>query len=481
MNSRGKVLAGLKSNSLSQFGRQLIQLTTSIVLARLLQPSDFGLIAMATIFIGFVSIFNDLGTSAAIIHKENISQDLLASVYWVNVAFGLLTMITLIIISPFIADFYKEERVTAVLGFLSVNFLISSFGIMHQALLERELAFGKLARVELIGAAFGASGGILSALLGYGVWSLVIQSIAATSLATILLWYFMPWRPHFRFHFAQVKAVSNYSLNLMSFNIFNYFARNTDNLLIGRFLGAEALGFYNLAYLIMLYPMQNISWVIGRVMFPFYSRLQNDNESFGQIYLKIASAISVITFPMMLGLMAVARPFVMSVFGSQWSPVIVLLLILSPVGMIQSIGTSVGAIYQAKGRTDLMLKYGAAISLLNVASIIIGLQWGIQGVAAAYAISTLIVTYPLNAIPLKLINLSMKNLLLVLVKPFAASVTMFVLLIIIKFFIPNTLSSIWSLLILVVCGIILYVLASLMNNRKHFFELMNTIKEGIRA
>ena len=163
---------------------------------------------------------------------------------------------------------------------------------------------------------------------------------------------------------AKVRSISSYSLNLTAFNTFNYFSRNADYFLIGRFLGAQALGYYTLAYRILLYPLQSVSAVIGRVTFPLYAQLQDDNPRFRRVYLRIARVIAALTFPMMLGLWVVAGPFVLTLFGAQWSPVIALLIIFIPVSMAQSIITTVGAIYQVKGRTDWMFRWGVGSTYL---------------------------------------------------------------------------------------------------------------------
>jgi len=470
-------ISGVKWSSISQFGRQGMQLVTTVILARLLSPSDFGLIAMVMVVIGFVALFNDMGTAAAIIQKKNLSEKILSSVFWVNVAFGVLAMAVLFVLSPLAASFYHEQRVTPFLRVLSLTFFISGLGILQQAILERNLAFNKLAKLEIIATLFGSIVGISAAMHGYGAWSLVYQTLAIVTMTTVLLWAYSAWRPRFIFHWLEVKLVSSYSLNLTGFNVFNYFARNADYLLIGRFLGAQNLGYYTLAYNIMLYPLQNISSVIGRVMFPVFSRIQNDAAIFRSAYLKVASAIALITFPMMIGLWVVAEPFVLTVFGLTWSPVILLLMILAPVGLAQSIGTTVGTIYQAKGRTDWMLRWGVVAGLLVILSFVIGLQWGIVGVATAYAVVSVILIYPGFAIPFKLINMPVRDLLSVLARPFFCSLTMFFPLLGLKYVLPISLSDAMALAILVTSGIIIYLILSWILNREQLLELLGLIKK----
>jgi lipopolysaccharide exporter len=273
-----------------------------------------------------------------------------------------------------------------------------------------------------------------------------------------------------------VKSVSCYSLNLTGFNISNYFIRNADYILIGRFIGAGALGFYTLAYNLMLFPLQNISAIIGRVMFPAYSRIQDDDTIFRSVYLKVACTIALITFPMMTGLWALAEPFVLAIFGSRWSPVIILIMILAPVGLLQSIGTTVGSIYQAKGRTDWMFRWGSASGVIRIIAFVIGLQWGVVGVATAYAVSTVLLIYPGYAIPLSLINLRVSELWRALLRPLASSSVMLLILLVLKVVLPGNLPGGLTMSISIPIGIIVYFLGSLVLNREQMQEIMHMVK-----
>lgn len=476
MSLKKQATSGIKWSSVSQIGRQVMQFATTAILARLLSPADFGLLGMATIIIGFVELFKDLGTSAAVIQRKNLSESLVHSIFWINVAFGILGTIILFITSPLVANFYEEPRVAPVLMLLSITFFISGISILQKALLEKDLAFNKLAKIEIIAVLNGSAIGIVSALLGFGVWSLVYQLLTVTTVTTILLWIATRWKPKLVFSWNEVKQVSSYSLHLTGFNIFNYFARNADYLLIGKFLGSQSLGYYTLAYRLMLYPLQNISAVLSRVMFPVFSQVQNDNARFSRAYLKVVATIALVTFPIMIGLWAVSEPFILTLFGSQWQPVILLLMILAPVGMTQSLGTTVGTIYTAKGRTDWMLRWGIGSGILVTFAIVIGLQWGIVGIATAYATATAILTYPSFAIPFHLIGLRVSDLIAVVWRPFFASLLMLGVLMSLKMLIlPTSLANGWVLGILVPVGIIVYLLASWLINREQIRQLLGIL------
>lgn len=475
MSLKNSSISGIKWSAFSQMGSQAIQFFSILILVRLLSPSDFGLMSMSMLVILFIILFKDMGTGAAVVRDKTLSEEALSSIYWLNVILGLFATLLVYSISPWIADFFHEPKVTPVLKFLSFTFLISGFSFIQKSLLERDLAFSKLAKLETTAVLVGAGVGIGMAFVGYGVWSLVFQSLAITLLTTIFLLTLSAWRPKMIFRWTEIRAIGKYSLNLSGYNFFNYFARNADDLLIGRYLGAQELGYYNLAYRLLLYPLRTISGVINRVMFPVYSLIQDDNARFRQAYLKIIAAIALVTFPLMLGLMVLAKPFVLTVFGTPWEPMIVLLIILAPLGMMQSIGTTVGSIYQAKGRTDWMFRWGIVSGSITIIAFVIGLQWGIVGVAMAYATVGIILTYPNFLIPFKLIDLPISDLWIILRKPFLCALLMVMVILGAHFMLPESLTHLGLLAILVPLGILIYLLFTLLINRAHLREVIKAL------
>lgn len=466
-----KAVSGVKWSTASQAGRLGTQLLTTIILARLLSPSDFGLVGMAMVVIGFIGIFKDLGTSAAIIQRKEISDALISSIFWVNVGFGALATSILFLLAPLGELLYHEPRVVAILQVLSASFFFSGLGIVQQALLERSVSFNLLAKLEITSVFIGAIIGIGLALAGAGVWSLVMQSLATTFLSTVLLWYSSSWRPQWVFHWKEIQTVSSFSLNLTGFNIFNYFARNADYLLIGRYLGAQDLGYYTLAYRILLFPIQNIAAVIGRVLYPVFSTIQDDNDRFASAYLKVVGSIALISFPLMMGVFVLARPFVSVFFGDTWQPVALLIMILAPVGLIQSVGATVGAIYQVKGRTDWMFRWGIASGSFMIIAFVVGLRWGVVGIAIAYAAASFIFFFPSFYIPFQLTNLTFSRLLKSLQKPFFNSLIMFVLVALTIYYLSEKITNELLLAFSISIGGIIYLTLNWLINRDQLLEL----------
>lgn len=476
MTIEQKTIGGVKWSGISQFMRIGTQGITSVILARLLLPEDFGLLGMAIVFTGLVAIFNDMGIGSALVHKQDLNQKNLSSIFWFNLLIGALAMSILILAAPLIARFYDQNSLTSMISVMSISFLFTSLSMVQNSLLLKELRFRKLTLLELTSTISASLLGISLAYLGYGVWSLVWQNVSMTFIYAALVWITEHWTPKLHFNWGDIKTIIGFSANLSGFSLLNYFSRNADYLLIGKFLGATALGYYTLAYTMMLFPLSNISSVLSKVMFPALSQIQHDNSKFKLFYLKSTKYIAFVSFPIMLGLFAIADEFVLVVFGTKWVPVIFLIKVLSIVGLVQSIVTTVGSIYLAKGRTDWMFRWGIFASTIAVGAIIIGLRWGINGVAVCYAIATLLLIYPNFAIPFRLIDLRFTDFVLNLKKEIATSLIMFAIVMVIVTIQRYYLIS--SGIILangILIGVMSYLIAVITFNKSTYKELKKHI------
>jgi PST family polysaccharide transporter len=390
----------------SQAGRVIAQLLGVVILARLLSPSDFGVIAMAWLVTGFANIFHDCGTKAAVILRRELPSALLDSVFWLNVGIGVAIAILMALLAPVIAEAMGEAQLAKVLWLLALAFPIGSLGLVQQALLERASRFRSVALVECGAAWAGLTAGILAALAGWGVYSLVSQAIVGWIVLTGGLWAASMWRPAWRCSLALIREIAGFSGNLVGFEIVRYFARNIDTVLIGRFLGATDLGYYNLAYRLMIWPLQNTSEVAARALFPALSRVQEDKPRLRQASVRAAAATFLLTAPLSLGLFVLREPFVLAVMGERWLKVADLLFWLAPVCMVQSVGTTATLLFVSTGRTDVMFKFAVFSSVAVTCAIFVGLQWGVEGVAAAYCATALVLFWPNLALSFRLVDLS---------------------------------------------------------------------------
>lgn len=380
--------------ALSQGGRIVIQLASLAILARLLTAADYGVMAMATVVTNFALLLRDLGTAAAIVQRDDLREETKATVFWLNVAMGWLIALVLLAFSSLISQYFATDELVPVLAALAVVFPIASAGAVHQALLERRSAFRVLARIEIVASGAGLLGAIAAAVSGAGVYSFVIQAVLTAGLSCIQLWMVSGWRPVARPAWSEVQGLMAFSGNLSLFNFINYFSRNADGMIVGRYLGSVALGSYSMAYKLMLFPVQNLSWVATRALYPVMSRHQNSPETLAKLYLRTVRLIALVTAPLMAGLVVVREPFVRLAFGPDWPMVPEILAWMAPTGFIQSIVSTSGTVFMARGRTSIMVRLGAFSAITAVAAFVAGAQFGVIGVAVFYCAANVV-----NAIP----------------------------------------------------------------------------------
>lgn len=481
MQLRNKAVRSVQWASLSQAVKQLVQFGTITLLAVILAPGDFGILQMALVVTGMVDLFKDLGTRVAIIQKKDATDRFLSSIFWVNAGIGLIAALVLIGLAPWVATIYNEPQLTLILQVLALNFPISGLGVSLKTYLEKSIAFDTIGIIEAGSTILGAIAAIVLAFMGFGVWSLVVQSLVATAGVSILSWIFSSWRPTFTFHWPEIRGVLGYSLNYTGYTFLNYIARNADYFLIGRYLGGDALGYYTLAYRIMVYPIQNISGIINKVMFPVLSKVQDNNELIGKAYLQIAKTVSLVAFPLMLGVMALASPFVLVVLREKWQPIITLLLILAPVGLLQSINSTVGAIFLIKDRTASLLKWGLFSASVIIGTFVFGLQYGIEGMAWAYLATSIFLFIPSLQIPMRFIELPVRKVLIAITRPLLGGLLMLGILVAVQWFLPDALqANPYVFASLVVLGILIYAGYTWTFNRASVLQIRELISASHR-
>lgn len=427
MSLKEKVISGTKWVVFANIFRQVLSLVSLTVYARLLSPDDFGIFAVLMIFVGFLEMFSDMGTSAAIIQKKDPSHELLSSIFYFNLMVGAGLFLILILISYPVASFFAMPEIRVLLPLLSINFIITSFGIVQKANYEKHLDFKHITIFQTVSAVGSLVVGISAAFYGLGVYSLVLQTLTLSLILIALIWRYSKWRPLIHFEWNDISSIWKYTMNLSMFNFVNYFTRNADNFLIGKFLGSYSLGIYSLAYKIMLYPILNISHVLLRILFPAFAKIQHDKNKFRQMYLRIIFAIALISFPIMIGLIVTAETLVPVVFGDKWHGLDMIIMILAPVGMLRSIVTTTGSVFMAVGATDKLFKIGTISAVVTVTCFAIGIPFGVEGVALSFLISNILLWYPALKISWDLIELSVQRGLFELLPVFIISSIMGIL------------------------------------------------------
>ncbi|MBN1912736.1 MAG: MOP flippase family protein [Pirellulales bacterium] len=381
------VYSAVRWSAVAKYGAQVVEMATSLYVARIVAPECYGLLGMAIVITGFLQIFQNLGFGAALIQRKEINDRLTSSLFYVSLAFSSLLALGLVALAPLFSWFYGDNRVGPIIAILSVTIVLFSLGLVPSSLLTRRMAFQKLAWVDIFVSVVRAVSVIALALAGWGVWALVWSSIAGSVTNTFLLYLFCDWRPRWFFYWSEIRSVFGFGANLTGFSIMNYVSQNADNLIIGAFLGATPLGYYSLGYRILLLPREAVTGVLNRVLFPAFCRIRDDDNRLSEAYLRVCGAIAFITFPMMTGIAIVAEPFVDIILGPRWLPAVPVICILAPLGMLQSISSTTGQIYLAKGKVHWMLRLVMFGSIVHTTGFAVGVVWGITGVAYAYVVT----------------------------------------------------------------------------------------------
>ncbi|MGB0652289.1 MAG: MOP flippase family protein [Thermoplasmatota archaeon] len=405
MKLRAKAQQSLRWNLTGSIGKQVVNLAMMVVLARLLTPHEFGLVAMILVFQSFAVLFGELGFGAAIIQRKELEDRHLSSVFWLNVGIGALLALIFFVGAPALAWFYDEPSLTALTRLTCLSFLLSGFTIVPRSLLQRDLAFRGLVAAELVANVAATALSITLAWLGYGAWALASWGVTLAATLLVLMWPLSRWRPRFSFDTGAVRDLLGFSSNVFGVRVLAYWSHNLDNLVIGKLLGTTTLGLYTRAYGILIIPVQNFGRSLGRVLFPVYSKLQDRPEALRRNHIRVLKAVAVAAFPCMVGLAMVAEPFIAVLYGDQWVSMAPLLRLLCAVGLIAIFRNLFGNLFLSQGRPDLQFRMVLVLRVVTFAGILIGVNWGAMGVAWGILAAQLLNSYPAMRIAGGLIGL----------------------------------------------------------------------------
>lgn len=386
-----QVRSGILWKVISLSVGQGLRLVVAVILARLLAPHDYGLAGMVIVFSSLVIVFSDLGLGAALVQRADLSEHDRSTVFWTAVGAGVVFTLAGILLAGPIARFYGEPEVKPLFEVLSLSFLITAAGTVQSTLLVREMRFRSLELRMMGSVVAGAVVGVWLAWQGYGAWSIIGQQVAIAVVSTVLLWAFSPWHPRFVFSMASLRAMGGYSSHVFGSRLLFYANRNADNMLVGRFIGAAALGAYSIAYTIMLVPFSQIASPIQEVLFPAMARMQDDVPRIARSWLRANRVIAAISIPSLLGMLVVAPDFVTVVLGDKWQIATPVIQVLVWVGILQSLQRLNSSVLQARERTSDLFRYSIIVTTGSLAAFVLGLHWGLIGVAVAYALSSTVI------------------------------------------------------------------------------------------
>lgn len=372
-DTKSTLISGVFYTALAKYSSVIVSLVVSGILARLLPPHDFGIIAIAMVIIAFFSIFSDLGIAPAIVQNKELDNHDYHQIFSFTFWLGLGLSVLFFLASPLIASFYKSAELTNICRLLAVNLFFASVNIVPNGLLFKEKRFKFLGMRTLVVQVLSGIAGVAAALMGAGVYALIINPIFSAIALFAINYYQNPLHFYFRFKMDSIRKIFDYSVYQFLFNIINYFSRNVDKLLIGKYLGMTPLGYYDKSYRLMMLPLDNITNVVSPVMHPVFSDLQNDLRALTQSYLKVLRVFAFLGFPLSIYLFFCAKELILLIFGAQWMPSVPIFETLALSVGFQVILSSSGAIFQASNSTIGLFISGLLSTILNVLAIVVGI------------------------------------------------------------------------------------------------------------
>lgn len=374
--------------------RIVLQLGSTMVLARLLTPDDFGLIGMVMIVVSFLNMFKDFGLSQATIQRSEITREEVSNLFWVNIAVTVFLTLCVALCAPLVASFYGRAELASLTVVLASFMILQGAGLQHRALITRKMEFMKLAVVETGAMLVGVIVAVSLAYYGFSYWALVGQ-VGAVSLVSLIgflvLCRWLPSRPSAS---VSIRPYLKYGGNLAGFNLLNFFSRNADNIMIGYAWGGGPLGIYTKAYGLLMLPLQQINAPMTKVMLPVLSRLQGNSQEYRSYYLKAVAYIIALTFPI-VGLFLASSNFIVLIFlGEGWMEAVLIFQALVPAAFISALNVTTGWVYLSRGTTDRQLKWTLFAAPLHVLAMFLGLRWGAVGVAWGVSFSFCVVRIP---------------------------------------------------------------------------------------
>jgi O-antigen/teichoic acid export membrane protein len=476
-------IRGGAATVLGQGFGMVLQVGTLMILAHILSPTDYGLQSMVITLTAFISLVKDAGLNAAAVQHEGLTQELLSTLFWINVALGLLLTALTAAAAPFLAAFYREPRLLWLTVASASTFFFNSLSVQHTTLLNRAMRFGTYAKISLIAAVIGSAIAIVMAALGCGYWSLICQNISLPLVTTIAVWIVMPWWPGRPRWTGQLHSLLRFGGTVTLNNIVIYVAYNTEKILLGRYWGAAALGIYGRAYQLANLPVQQVTDSCGSVAFPMLSRLQSDPERLRRSYLKTHSLVASLTVPSVIICALFTNEIVEIMLGPKWTASIPVLRLLTPAILVFALMNPLAWLLQATGRVARGLYIALFIAPVLILCVVAGLRHGPAGVALGYSVAMVLLFVPLVAWSKHSTGVTMRDYVDCIRRPLTAALTAGLAGWLVKVFLANSWKPLplFVLELTVFCaayaGLLLYV----MRQKDFYLDLVRNMLQSRRG
>jgi O-antigen/teichoic acid export membrane protein len=475
---RHRAIRGGGAKVLAQAANFSLRVGSLMVLARLLDPKDFGLVGMVTAITGVLILFRDFGLSSATIQRVEVTDQQVSTLFWINVLVGAGLCFVLAAASPLVARFYHEPRLVWVTIALSSGFLLNALGIQHSAMLQREMRFTVLSTIDVVSLAFSVATGVSMAFVGFGYWSLVAMTIVPTLVTTIGLWTATKWVPGPPRRDAGIRSMVRFGGLVTLNSLIYYVAYNLDKVLLGRFWGAEAIGVYGRAYQLVNIPTDNLNSAVGEVAFSALSRVQNDAARLKSYFLKGYSLVLALTVPITIAGALCANDLISVVLGPKWSATAPIFRLLAPTILIFAMINPMAWLLYSTGLVGRSIKLISIIAPLTISAYVVGLPYGPKGVALAYSTVMTLWVIPHILLCVRGTSISFRDIMITIRRPLLSGVVAAGFAAAVQFLFAQSLIPILRLalegtvLLAVYLGMLLYV----MGQKDFYLEVLRSLK-----
>lgn len=473
-NLKHKTVKGTLWSSIERFATQAVSFVVMIIMASLLTPEDYGLVAMLTIFIAISQSLVDSGFSNALIRKQDRDETDNSTVFYFNIAVGILLYLLIFFSAPLIAAFYKQPLLVPIARIMSLSIIINGLAIIQRTVLTGRLDFKTQAKASFSGAVVSGIIGIAMAYIGYGVWSIVAYHIASITTSSVLLWFLSRWRPKLVYSWKSFRELFGFGSKLAISGIIDTLYNNVYLLVIGKVFNAADLGYYTRASQFAQFPSSNITGILQRVTYPVLCTMQDDDYRLRYVYRRFLRLSAFVVFPLMMGLAAVAKPLILLLLKEQWAFCIILLQIMCFSMMWYPIHAINLNLLQVKGRSDLFLKLEILKKIVGVTILCIALPFGLVAMCVSGIFSSIICLIINTHYTGKLIQVGFLTQMKDLLPTILYSLSMSAIVYLVVCLIPN----LWlQLFVGILVGVVYFMAVTRLTHSKDLDEAMGFIKE----
>jgi O-antigen/teichoic acid export membrane protein len=383
-NLGARVQSGVAWKAISQVLLQVSRIIVALVVAHLLSPHEWGVAAMVMVVVGFMVAITDNALGPALVQKPDLTEEDKSTVLWLNVALGIFLAVAGTALAGPLANFYHEPAVRPLFIAASLGFLVSCLGSTHSALLMRAMDFRQLELRQIIATVIGGAAGVSIALMHFGAWAIVGQQLAAAGASTALLWVFLRWRPRAAFSLESLRRLGGFAGVLFGENVLFQGASSLGPVVIGRFLGAAALGTFGIAMNVVLVPTTRVAAPVAQVFFPAFARMSDDRPRLADAWLRSTRLVAAVTCPALVGLAILSSDFVPVILGPQWNSAVVVIQLGALAALAAAFDALMGEVLLALNKPGALFRVTVFSSITTIGALVVGLHWGIIGVMAGY-------------------------------------------------------------------------------------------------